>query len=235
MEEKIIQINSEGDNIQGRNVKNHKFYMKTNNWSLMISIASMILSLSSIIIIASVLIRVDRSIEIVFQSLIISFIGILATIVVIGNYMQTKDVERKFENLVTELQNEVSIQLKQVKEDFSNQLTNTYNNSNSKILEDKIQLYHNTLEGLVNYNSSNFEASLHSCMNALFYLNSINKSNYYSFDTPAYYIERLSTEKIKNQIKISNNMKNSYINILNDYKGESKYKLIEFIKTIKTT
>ncbi|MCL2596225.1 MAG: hypothetical protein FWD66_00890 [Paludibacter sp.] len=37
--------------------------------------------------------------------IILTFIGILATFIVVSNYMQVKDIDRKFENRITELNN----------------------------------------------------------------------------------------------------------------------------------
>jgi hypothetical protein len=87
-------------------------------WWKVGSIISIVLSVTSVI--TTIFIRVDYDLEIVSQLLVITFIGGLATFVVISNYMQIKEIKDEFNGRVKEIRDEFDDKVKEIKDDFSN-------------------------------------------------------------------------------------------------------------------
>lgn len=71
--------------------------MKNSWFNISISFIALIIA------IVAICCSVDEDVLINDQSIVLGFVGILATFVVVGNYAQVKDTERKFEKKIEEI------------------------------------------------------------------------------------------------------------------------------------
>ncbi|MDR0829228.1 MAG: hypothetical protein LBN95_03840 [Prevotellaceae bacterium] len=92
-------------NIIGANIlcnENNTNAQKTPKWVYWFWLPCIIaigLSIASIFIVADI----KWNVEVVSTAIILGFVGILATFIVVSNYLQVKDIEKKFEDRVGEL------------------------------------------------------------------------------------------------------------------------------------
>jgi hypothetical protein len=207
-------------------------------WTWLISIVSLGFSIAAIFSCYSI----KWNVEVVSTAIILTFVGVLATFVVISNYVQVKDIERKFDDKIRGVNSDFSLRMDRVNKianegdvkmlEYEIRVNKIANENDVKILEYKILLHYYTLEGLVDYNSRNYTSSLLNCIKALNSLNLLNTLTQYSFPNSAYYIKRLSAEDIQTKIQISEDEKNAYVKIANEYRGEVRSELIEFINNL---
>jgi hypothetical protein len=184
------------------------------------------------------------------DSIVVAFIGIIATFVVISNYMQLRDVKTESLNKIVEIEDKFKYKTKEIENTLQSKIESTkdflinqartdidtlHKNDNIKFLEYDIELHYNTLQALICYDSQKYIASLYYCMIGLSYLNkikAIEKYKYYQFEDVVYYIKRLEDKDV---IRLTENEKAGYIKILEENKRKSCTDLINFIKNIQNT
>ena len=238
-----IQMNNDGDNIIGVDVSVSKTTQQSPNsrnalpkwvyWVWLISILGLGLA------VASLFIRVSYrwNVELVSTAIILTFVGLLATFIVVSNYAHVKDIENRFSNKLVILHEDLNRQINKISIDIATQgiKTDTKDITDDLILlRHKTDLYYNTLDALIHYNAKSYTSSLHACMSGLHCLNQIKQTNkYYSFENIIYFIQRLSASAIMSKIELSNDEKDTYIKILQKNDSEPCLKLIGFIEKIQ--
>jgi hypothetical protein len=160
------------------------------------------------------------------NSVVLAFVGILATFIVISNYAQVKEIEHKFEQKIDEIKEQFY-----TKSEIDNN-SEFIRKSDIKTIEYRVEMYKNMLDSYIVWKSEdkNKEMSfLDLSMNALYYYNRINEIGPYSVDGITLFIKRLSS----NKIEISKDKKNSYLKIAYNYPGSKQEEIINFLQNIK--
>ena len=104
------------------------------------------------------------------ESTVLTFVGILATFVVVSNYMQVQDVKREFSNEVKKMNNDFEEKLEKINEKINeiNQTKIYVEQKNENMVEDKIDRWRdkkvNFFKNVIN--AKNYE--LASCENDIF-------------------------------------------------------------------
>ncbi|MDR2653297.1 MAG: hypothetical protein LBC68_13495 [Prevotellaceae bacterium] len=185
------------------------------------------------------------------DSVVVAFIGAIATFVVISNYMQVRDVKNEYLSKIIEIEDKLNQKTKEIentlqgkiestKDFLTNQIRTDVNTlrKNIKFLEYNIELQYNTLQALICYNSQKYHTSLSYCMSGLSYLNKIRTIEGYKCHlsgTIIYYMQRLTSQQIEDKIKLTDDEKASYIKILEENKSEKCIKLINFITNLQSS
>ena len=163
---------------------------------------------------------VRNDIAITDNSLIISFIGILATFIVVSNYMQVKETEREFER-----------KSNKIKEDCLNEINKLSKRNTSIDRLDLInELYFSINEAQFYYILKEYTKSYVNYLHALDYLYEINNDDYFKYDVELSELLNMLF-KHKENIEISKIRKASdikLINSINNNNGLKKY--IEIIE-----
>jgi hypothetical protein len=103
-----------------------------------------------------------------YASILLSFVGILATFIVIGNYAQVKDIESKFDRKMVELNNKITDQnrikkeLDEIKDSLTEAVANVNNinadlNCEKQFFLNAIHNYIETVKRLSNLQKNNIE------------------------------------------------------------------------------
>jgi predicted RNase H-like nuclease (RuvC/YqgF family) len=230
------------EQIQNKNSKT-KMLPKWVYWVWLVSLASFGLSISCIFFGYNI----KWNVEIVSTSIILTFVGVLATFVVVSNYAQTKDIQRDFENKV-----------KEIKEQFGDIEKKLLDQIDEKI---KIKIEHREdIEAVMFYSlisfilrineeskkspdeesqkspdEEDYTESLDYAMMSMRIINRINDKEIPGYLSALVHSNismlLLNNAHIK-KIQLSSAYKSLYIEILNDCKDSDKDKFIEAIKNI---
>jgi uncharacterized protein YdcH (DUF465 family) len=188
------------------------------------------------------------------ESIVLILVGALATFVVVGNYIQTQGIEREFykkieaskivfeseiKDLKGKFEENIKItdklddriykmeqQIESLKKDIS--ATSQKNSLNDTSIDSKIYLHYYVLMHLIEYNNNNYDTALKNCMAALKTLNLLKETIFYSFDIECH-IRRFSAKEIREKIKLSKNVRDEYLRIMDSYNGSSREDFIEII------
>jgi uncharacterized membrane protein (DUF485 family) len=169
-------------------------------------------------------------------TIVLAFVGILATFVVVSNYAQVKEIEHKFEQKIDDIKeqfytkSEIDSNIKCVENTLKSEFIRK---SDIKTIEYRVEMYKNMLDSYVVWNSEdeNKEMSyLDLSMQALYYYNRINEIEHYSVDGITLFIKRLSSS---NKIEISEAQKDAYLKIAHNYSGSDRGDLIKLINSFE--
>jgi len=202
-----------------------------------------------LIFMVAIAIRVTISPSVIENdTLVITFVGILATFVVVGNYMQVKEIKDEFnskaEGLKSSFEEKYKNEISSISKKVDEMKVNIHNidihlvgvdelKKEIEVLHLKSFLHYYTLESLICYESHRYPASLQCAMTSLDYLNRLNKISYYSFGDAPNNIKRLSSGEISPAIHIYQYEKDTYLKTLSNYNGADKLDFIEFIERLK--
>jgi hypothetical protein len=179
-----------------------------------------------------VLLGIDIALHISYKvitsdHIVLTFVGVLATFIVVSNYAQVQETKREFLDKVSGFQ----IQLQNIRDEFESHYIRRSDVPDVKVLEYKMEMLHSLNEGYIVYHNENFKSYLALSMKALYYYNTINAILPYRLDGIVLFIKHLSD----NTITISESEKESYLGIAYNYKGYEKDQLIQFIQNLQTS
>jgi len=241
---KLLKMKKTVENSQDENKKSEKIYtifFWVSGFSALLSV------------IAICGIFISKNVVIVNESIVLIFVGILATFVVVSNYAQVKDIERKFEEKAGEIESKFDEKTKKINDEFNTKVDSIIGikkdidkkivDLNSEIENLKkeneknyiiCEIYFSILNGRVAYYSKNYTGALHEFMKGMHYFIESNKKFYGSYGDADYYLKLLTSTDISSTIKISKYEKECYIKILKGYNGSDKDYLINFIEGLNS-
>jgi len=152
------------------------------------------------------------------ESIVLIFVGILATFVVVSNYIQVNSIEKKFDEKIKEVDEKFDRKAKAIEEKF-NDLS-------------AIQLY--TLDAYLMFFDKEYKDSLDFAMWALKLIvrDESIVPEYLSIHTDKIIGLILLNNTIKDTILLNENTKLKYERIVNQYFGENKKIFLEMIKSM---
>lgn len=171
------------------------------------------------------------------ESIILTFIGALATFVVVGNYMQTRDIKEGMKEEISQTKSEMSCATDTVKEDLKYEMAELKNEIKGEIT--KIDEKHRTITIAMAERSrgdfflqSNRQWSLLHYISSLKMFNQINEPQF--VDIIMFSIHALAREDkyIKKEIKLSSNQKSDCIEVLSHSNHMLAKEIILYIENV---
>jgi hypothetical protein len=156
-------------------------------WFLVIAVISVIaLGLAITSFFMGVTPYVNWNVETVSLSIILAFVGILATFVVLSNYMQVQDIKREFTQKIEKLKNNF---VRKTDSDYQLliKIKDMYFVDYEKV-RNEIYFYQETLEALVNINDKKYDEAIENCISALYYQHKLFP---YDYDKPVKYLKSI--------------------------------------------
>lgn len=113
------------------------------------------LSISIILILTSISLNISNA-TVSKESIVLTFIGVLATFIVIGNYAQVIEIQSQFEQKIAKIEHDNKAQIEKIKLEFTNEsdkLSQMYKDHENSINRIQLKILNDYLSNFVDQNN----------------------------------------------------------------------------------